>query len=182
MSTTESKHVNAKPADHAAAKADVGIELSKKVKEFKREAEEIDAKIQELELKAVREVKEQRVEQILAERSKLESRKQALPVLLRGVQARALHRQSEALYAEAADVKAELDAAELAFESATKQIPELQAQLDQAIEVRNVAEGKRDHLAGQHKSLSDSASYAAADARCIERGEEPKFVPGRFIG
>ena len=61
-------------------------------------------------------------------------------------------------------------------------IPELQEQLDQVFEARNVAERKRNQLAEQHKNLLTSASYGAADARCIERGEEPKFVPGRFIG
>jgi hypothetical protein len=93
-----------------------------------------------------------------------------------------LHRQSEALYAEANELKSELDAAELAFQTATKRIPELQEQLNQAVEERSKAEQKRDQLAHQHKSLSDTASYTAADARCIERGEEPKFLPGRFIG
>lgn len=171
-----------KRAQRAAAKADVGPALSKQVQEFKREMSEIDGKIGNLELQAAREVDEQRVEQILEERSKLEKRKEALPFLLRGIQARALRRQSEALYEEAAEVKSELDVAEAAYQDATRRIPELQEQLDQAIETRNVAEGNRDQLAKQHKSLSDSASYAEADARCIERGEEPKFVPGRFIG
>ncbi len=182
MSATESKHVDAKAVERAAAKADVRVELSKKVRELKQEAEQIDGQIQELEVQAAREADEARVVELLAERSRLERRKEALPFLLRGTQARALRRQAATVFEEAADVKAELAAAEVDVESSTKRIPELQQQLDQAVKVLAEATGRRDQLAHQHRGLEMSASYAEADAKCIERGEPMKFEPSRFIG
>jgi DNA repair exonuclease SbcCD ATPase subunit len=146
-------------------------ELQNKVRELEREAEQIDGKIQEIELKAAREEDEARVVELLAERSRLQSRKEAIPFLLRGIQSRALHSQKAALLEEAASVKADLDDAVLEFEAATKRVPELQQQLDQAVVALAEAERHRDKLAKQHYSLESAAGSAGANARAIERGE-----------
>jgi hypothetical protein len=163
------------PRLHAQAKADIRKEAEQKAKELTAEAEQIDGLILELEVKAAQEPDEARVLELLNERSRLESRKQALPFLLRGTQSRALHRQAAALKAEADDLKVDLDAAELEVTAASKRIPELQLQLDQANEVLAEATAMRDRLAHQHKSLASAASNTGANARCVERGEEPKF-------
>jgi chromosome segregation ATPase len=151
------------------------LELQNKVRELEREAEQIDGKIQELEVQASREVNEQRVEKLLSERSRLQSRKEAIPFLLRGIQSRALHSQAAVLEEEAANVKPDLDAAEAELVSATNRIPELQQQLDEAIAARAEAEQRRDQLAQQHYNLRSAAGKAGANARCIERGEPMKF-------
>lgn len=150
-------------------------ELQTKVRELEQEAAEIDGLIQSLGIKATQEADENRVLELLAERSRLESRKQAIPFLLRGIQARALHSQSAALVEEAANAKADLDAAQLELEAATNRIPELQQQLDQAVAALAEAQRRRDQLAHQHHGLQSAAGNAGANARCIERGEEMQF-------
>jgi hypothetical protein len=151
------------------------LELQNKVRELEREAAEIDGLIQSLGIKATQEPDEDRVVELLNERSRLESRKQAIPFLLRGIQARALHSQAAALQEEAANVKADLDVAVLEAESAASLIPELQQQLDQAVAALAEAERRRVQLAHQHHGLQSAAGNAGANARCIERGEPMKF-------
>lgn len=170
------------PREHAAAKADINIKLKKKVSELTEEAAQIDDKIGQVELAAAREKDEARVVQLLAERKQLLERKDALPFILRGVQSRALCDQADALSEEAAEIKVDLDAAESELAAATARVPELQKQLDEAIAAVTEITQRRDVLSRNHADLEKAAGYARADARCIERGEAPKFEPGRFIG
>jgi len=168
--------------DRAQAKAGINRELQTKVRELTKEAAEIDDKIREVETKATRETDESLVVSLLDERAKLQKRKEALPFILRGTQVRALLRQSEALFEEAAELKVELDAAEVEVEAASAKIPDLERQLQEAKSALETATQRRDQLSLHHASLTKGAGYARADAGCIERGEEPKFEPGRFIG
>lgn len=170
------------PRAHAAAKADINKTLQTKVRELRAEESELDSRIRELEIQAVREADADRVVELLAEKNKLAARREALPVILRGYQARALHAQSAALFAEAADIKPELDAAEGELQEAIKLVPELERQLAEARKAVNEKTARRDLLSNQHKSLEAAAGSARADAGCIERGEPMKFEPGRFIG
>ncbi len=164
------------------AKADINVQLRDKVRELTQEAEQIDGDIQKIEAAAGCEVDENRVVELLAERSRLLQRKEAMPFILRGTQARALRRQAAALYDEASEAKADLDSAESEVNSVTKRIPELQQQLDQAIEALDKATRRRDDLALQHNSLHRAASYTEGDAKCLEQGIPMKFEPQRFIG
>lgn len=170
------------PRAHAQAKADINRELQTKVRELKREAGEIDGKIRDLEIRATRESDESIVEELLGQCSKLQRRKDALPIILRGTQARALHRQAEALFAEAADVKLDLDAAEENLQVATARVPELQRQLDEALAAVAESTQQRDQLSRAYNDLTKGAGLARADAGCLERGEPMKFEPNRFIG
>lgn len=170
------------PQAHAAAKAHINKTLQSKVRELRAEEGDLDRRIRELEVQAVREPDAERVVELLAEKNKLAARRDALPVILRGYQARALHAQSAALFEEAADIKPELEAAEVDLQAALRLVPELERQLEEAREAVNQKTARRDHLSNQHKSLSTAAGSARADAGCIERGEPMKFEPNRFIG
>jgi chromosome segregation ATPase len=170
------------PRAHAAAKADINKEVQLKVRELKSEAAEIDGRIRECEIAATRETDDDRVAELLAERSRLQQRKEALPFLLRGTQARALQRQAEALFAEAADIKVDLDAAEEKLQAATACVPDLQRQLDEAIAAVKQLTAQRDQLSLHYNSLTKSAGLARADAGCIERGEPMKFGSNGYIG
>ena len=170
------------PREHAAAKSDINLQLQRTVKKLKEELGQIDGQIKDLEIQAAREPDADKVVGLLEERERLSKRKDALPFLLRGEQARALRRQATALREEAADVKPDLDAAELELQSATARIPELQRELEEANEALIAATRRRDELSKQYNDLSHGAGYADADAGCIERGEPMKFVPSRFIG
>lgn len=170
------------PQARAAAKADINKTLQSKVRELRAEESDLDTKIRELEIKAVRESDADRVVELLAEKNKLAARREALPVILRGFQARALHAQAAALFEEAADIKPELDAAEVELEAAIKLVPELERQLEEARAAVNEKTAHRDQLSNSYSSLQRAAGYARADAGCIERGEPMKFEPTRFIG
>lgn len=170
------------PREHAAAKADINIKLRDKVRELRAEETQLDQKISDLKLQAVRESDQDKVIQILAECKALEARREALPVILRGFQARALHAQAAALFEEAEDVKPDLDAAELELTAARELVPELEQRLEQAKQAVIEVEAKRDQLSGSYAALQKAAGLARADAGCIERGEPMKFEPTRFIG
>lgn len=96
------------------------------IRELTKEMKSIDGQIQDLEIRAARETDEGRVIDLLAERSRLQQRKEALPFLLRGTQARALHAQAAALREEASAVKSEWDSAEADVVAATERLSELQ--------------------------------------------------------
>lgn len=151
-----------------------------KVRDLTREMKNIDGQIKDLELQAAREADEARVVELLAERSRLAQRKEALPFLLRGTQARALHAQADALFEEAAAVKVDLDAASAAVEAATARVADLKreaAQADNDLAASTVRHGQ---LERQYWDLQNGAGYAKGDANCIERGEPMKFQPNRF--
>lgn len=170
------------PRAHAQAKADINKTLQTKVRELKAEGVQLEDRIRDLEVQAVRETDQERVVELLAEKNKLVARKEALPVLLRGFQARALHAQSAALFEEAAEIKPELEAAEIALEAAIKLVPDLERQLQEARDAVNQKTAERDRLSNSYNSLTKAAGYARGDAGCIERGEPMKFEPNRFIG
>lgn len=182
MQQLENQPTKKDPREHSAAKADINIKLKQTVTKLKNELGQIDGQIKDLEIQAAREPDSDKVIALLEERDRLSKRKEALPFLLRGEQARALRRQAVALREEAADVKPDLDAAEIELESATARIPKLQRELEEATEALAAATRRRDELSKQHNDLSHAAGYANADAGCIERGEPMKFVPTRFIG
>ncbi len=179
------EHIETKQRDpqaHGAAKADINKTLHTKVRELKAEARELDTKIQELEISAVREADGDRVVELLAEKSRLAARREALPILLRGFQVRALQAQAGALFEEAADIKPELDAAEAELEAAIKLVPELESQLEEARRAVTEKTARRDQLSNSYNSLNSAAGSARADAGCIERGEKMQFQPNRFDG
>jgi len=147
-----------------------------KVRELTREMKEIDGQIRDLEVQAAREPDDEaRVCDLLSERSRLERRKEALPFLLRGTQARALRAQAAALREEQASVKIELDAAELAVKATTERIAELKRQSEQAVEVLAQATRQMDLLTQQHMALIRGAGAAQGDAVLIERGDPMMF-------
>lgn len=170
------------PREHARAKSDIKRQLQTKVRELRAEQAQLDQRIRDLEVKAARESDGDKVVEILAERKRCEARKEALPFLLRGEQSRALLRQAEALFEEAVDVKVDLDAAEAELETATAGVLELKRQLAEAEALLPELTTRRDALSNNHKSLTQAAGAARADAGCVERGEPCKFEPGRFLG
>ena len=179
---TELKNGHSRQLAVARAETYLRTELCDKVRELTQEIEQITGQIQDVELKAARESDEGRVVDLLAERSRLISRKEALPFLLRGTQARALRKQAAALFEEASAAKADLDAAELDVVAATDRVAELQRESEQAAEVLAKATRRQHELNLEHNELSRAAGYAEGDAKCIERGEPMKFEPTRFIG
>jgi predicted nucleic acid-binding Zn-ribbon protein len=150
------------------------------VRALEKEIREIGEQIKDCELAASRETNEARVIELLAERSRLAQRKEALPFLLRGTQARALHAQADALFEEASAVKVDFDGAHATLEAATERIADLKRQTEQADKDLIAATVRHGQLERQYWDLQNSAGYAKGDANCIERGEPMSHEPNRF--
>ncbi len=149
------------------------------VRALEKEIREIGEQIKDCELAAGRERDEERVIELLAERTRLEKRKEALPFLLRGTKARALDTQAARLREAAAPIKTTLDDAGAAVTQATARISALKRETEQAGADLARESKRRDELTKKLEDLERSAALAEGDARLIERGE-PMIEPNRF--
>ncbi len=146
---------------------------------LEKEIREIGEQIKDCELAAGRERDEERVIELLAERTRLEKRKEALPFLLRGTKARALDTQAARLREAAAPIKTTLDDAGAAVTQATARLSALKRETEQAGADLARESKRRDELTKKLEDLERSAALAEGDARLIERGE-PMIEPNRF--
>ncbi len=149
------------------------------IRALEKEIREIGEQIKDCELAAGRERDEERVIELLAERTRLEKRKEALPFLLRGTKARALDSQAARLREAAAPIKTTLDDAGAAVTQATARISALKRETEQAGADLARESKRRDELTKKLEDLERSAALAEGDARLIERGE-PMIEPNRF--
>ncbi len=149
------------------------------VRALEKEIREIGEQIKDCELAAGRERDEERVIELLAERTRLEKRKEALPFLLRGTKARALDTQAARLREAAAPIKTTLDDAGAAVTQATARLSALKRETEQAGADLARESKRRDELTKKLEDLERSAALAEGDARLIERGE-PMIEPNRF--
>jgi predicted nucleic acid-binding Zn-ribbon protein len=149
------------------------------IRALEKEIREIGEQIKDCELAAGRERDEERVIELLAERTRLEKRKEALPFLLRGTKARALDTQAARLREAAAPIKTTLDDAGAAVTQATARISALKRETEQAGADLARESKRRDELTKKLEDLERSAALAEGDARLIERGE-PMIEPNRF--
>jgi predicted nucleic acid-binding Zn-ribbon protein len=149
------------------------------IRALEKEIREIGEQIKDCELAAGRERDEERVIELLAERTRLEKRKEALPFLLRGTKARALDTQAARLREAAAPIKTTLDDAGAAVTQATARLSALKRETEQAGADLARESKRRDELTKKLEDLERSAALAEGDARLIERGE-PMIEPNRF--